>query len=83
MTLTTPNCPVAETLPGMVEKAVRTVEGVTDVTIDLVFEPVWDPSRMSEAAKLELDFTGKFDPAAISAKKRTGLTIGRRKPGRR
>jgi FeS assembly SUF system protein len=83
MTLTTPNCPVAETLPGMVEQAVRTVEGVTDVTIDLVFEPVWDPSRMSEAAKLELDFTGKFDPAAISAKKRTGLTIGRRKPGRR
>ena len=83
MTLTTPNCPVAETLPGMVEKAVRAVEGVTDVTIDLVFEPVWDPSRMSEAAKLELDFTGKFDPAAVSAKKRTGLTIGRRKPGQR
>ena len=82
MTLTTPNCPVAETMPGMVEQAVRTVEGVTDVTIDLVFEPVWDPSRMSEAAKLELDFTGKFDPAAMGRKNPTGLTIGRRTPGK-
>jgi len=83
MTLTTPNCPVAETLPGMVERAIRTVDGVTDVQLDLVFDPVWDPSRMSEAAKLELDFTGKFDPAAMGGKKRTGLTVGRRKPGKR
>ncbi len=82
MTLTTPNCPVAETLPGMVEKAVRTVDGVGEVTIDLVFEPTWDPSRMSEAAKLELDFTGKFDPAAMGRKRTTGLTVGRRAPKR-
>ncbi|MCH2138781.1 MAG: SUF system Fe-S cluster assembly protein [Phycisphaerales bacterium] len=82
MTLTTPNCPVAETLPGMVENAVRTVEGVGEVTIDLVFEPTWDPSRMSEAAKLELDFTGKFDPAAMGRKRTTGLTVGRRSPKR-
>jgi FeS assembly SUF system protein len=80
MTLTTPNCPVAETLPGMVERAIQTVEGVTEVKLELVFDPVWDPSRMSEAAKLELDFTGKFDPAAMGKKKRTGLTVGRRKP---
>ncbi|MCH2135962.1 MAG: DUF59 domain-containing protein [Phycisphaerales bacterium] len=78
MTLTTPNCPVAETMPGMVEKAVRTVAGVRDVHIDLVFDPPWDPSRMSEAAKLELDFTGKFDPAAISRRKSTPLTVNRR-----
>ena len=83
MTLTTPNCPVAETLPGMVEQAVRTVEGVTDVNLDLVFEPVWDPSCMSEAAKLELDFTGKFDPAAMGRKRTTGLTVGRRSPKER
>lgn len=83
MTLTTPNCPVAETMPGMVEQAVRKVDGVKDVIIDLVFEPAWDPSRMSEAAKLELDFTGKFDPAAMARKKPTGLTVGRKKPGQR
>ena len=78
MTLTTPNCPVAETLPGMVEQAVRGVDGVKDVQVELVFDPVWDPSRMSEAAKLELDFTGKFDPAALGKKRPTGLTIGRK-----
>ena len=83
MTLTTPNCPVAETMPGMVEQAVRKVGGVKDVTIDLVFEPAWDPSLMSEAAKLELDFTGKFDPAAMGRKKPTGLTVDHKKPRQR
>jgi FeS assembly SUF system protein len=81
MTLTTPNCPVAETLPGLVEQALAGVEGVTSVHVDLVFEPVWDPARMSEAAKLELDFTGKFDPAAMGRKRPTGLTVGRKKTG--
>ena len=81
MTLTTPNCPVAETLPGMVEQALASIEGVTAVHVDLVFEPVWDPARMSEAAKLELDFTGKFDPSAMGKKRPTGLTVGRKKPG--
>ena len=54
MTLTAPNCPVAGTLPGDVEKAVRAVPGVTDVKLELVFDPPWTKDRMSEAAKLAL-----------------------------
>lgn len=54
MTLTAPNCPVAGTLPGDVERAVRAVPGVTDVKVELTFDPPWTKDRMSEAAKLEL-----------------------------
>ena len=54
MTLTAPNCPVAGTLPGDVERAVRAVPGVTDVKLDLTFDPPWSKDRMSEAAKLAL-----------------------------
>lgn len=54
MTLTSPSCPVAESLPGEVESKIRAIEGVTDVKLDLTFEPSWDMSMMSEAAKLEL-----------------------------
>lgn len=54
MTLTAPGCPVAGTMPGMVEDAVSTVEGVTEVDVELVWDPPWDPSRMSEAARLDL-----------------------------
>jgi FeS assembly SUF system protein len=54
MTLTSPMCPVAESLPPEVEEKVRAVAGVTDVKIDLVWEPPWTPSLMSEAARLEL-----------------------------
>jgi len=54
MTLTAPNCPVAGTLPGEVERAVRSVPGVTDCTLELVFDPPWTKDRMSEAAKLTL-----------------------------
>jgi FeS assembly SUF system protein len=56
MTLTTPNCPVAESMPGEVEYRVGTVPGVRAVTVELVWEPTWTPDRMSEAAKLELGF---------------------------
>ncbi|MBM3486846.1 MAG: SUF system Fe-S cluster assembly protein [Alphaproteobacteria bacterium] len=56
MTLTTPACPVAGSLPGEVEAKIRGVEGVADVTVNLVWEPPWSPDRMSEAAKLELGF---------------------------
>lgn len=56
MTLTSPMCPVAETLPIEVEEKVRMVEGVSNVTLDLVWEPPWHPDMMSEAAKLELNF---------------------------
>jgi FeS assembly SUF system protein len=54
MTLTSPMCPVAESLPPEVEEKVRGVAGVKDVKIDLVWDPPWTPSLMSEAARLEL-----------------------------
>ena len=54
MTLTAPNCPAAQWLPGQVEQTVKAVEGVTDVRVDVVFEPPWDRERMSDAAKLQL-----------------------------
>ena len=56
MTLTSPNCPVAGTLPGDVEQKVKSVNGVNEVTIELVFEPAWNQEMMSEEAKLELGF---------------------------
>ena len=54
MTLTTPSCPVAASMPGEVETAVRAVPGVEDVRVKLVWTPTWTPERMSEEAKLEL-----------------------------
>jgi len=54
MTLTSPSCPAAESLPGDVERKVRSVAGVKDVKIELVWEPQWHPSMMSEAARLQL-----------------------------
>ena len=54
MTLTSPMCPVAETLPPEVEAKARTVDGVADVKLDLVWDPPWSPSMMSDAARLEL-----------------------------
>ncbi len=55
MTLTAPGCPVAGQMPGWVEEAVRRVPGVKDVKVTMTFDPPWDPSRMSEEAKLELN----------------------------
>ena len=55
MTLTSPNCPVAESLPQEVKDSSMQVEGINEVDLDLVFEPPWDKSMMSEAAKLELN----------------------------
>ena len=54
MTLTSPACPVAGSLPGDVEAKVRAVPGVTSVKVDLVWDPPWDKDRMSEAAQLQL-----------------------------
>ena len=55
MTLTSPNCPVAESLPKQVKEIIMKVEGVSDVNLNLVWEPPWSQDRMSEAAKLELN----------------------------
>lgn len=54
MTLTSPGCPVAGTLPGDVQRRVLAVEPVTSAKVDVVWEPMWTPARMSEAAKLQL-----------------------------
>lgn len=54
MTLTTPHCPVAESMPGEVETRVGAVPGVGSVTVSLVWDPPWDPQKMSDEAKLEL-----------------------------
>jgi len=55
MTLTSPNCPVAESLPNSVKDSVLKVDGVSDVALNLVWDPPWDKDKMSEAAKLELN----------------------------
>ncbi|MFQ5657025.1 MAG: SUF system Fe-S cluster assembly protein [Candidatus Methylomirabilales bacterium] len=54
MTLTSPNCPAAGTLPGEVQEKAKSIPGVSDAKVEVVFDPPWDPSKMSEAAKLEL-----------------------------
>ena len=55
MTLTSPNCPVAESLPNDVKNNILKVEGVSDVDLKLVWDPPWDKDKMSESAKLELN----------------------------
>ena len=54
MTLTTPHCPVAESMPGEVELRVSAVPGVRDAQVEIVWDPPWDPSKMSDEARLEL-----------------------------
>ena len=66
MTLTAPNCPVAGTLPRDVETKVRAVPGVTAVKLELVWDPPWDRSRMSDAAKLQLGFDLGFDVVPLT-----------------
>ncbi len=56
MTLTSPNCPVAESLPKEVEEKVSSIEGIIKAHVNIVFDPPWDKDMMSEEAKLELGF---------------------------
>ena len=56
MTLTSPNCPVAESLPANVKEKVASMDGVADADVEIVFEPAWTQDMMSEEAKLELGF---------------------------
>lgn len=65
MTLTAPNCPVAGSLPGDVERKVRAVPGVTDVKLELTFDPPWTMERMSPAAKLALGIDDAVSPWRI------------------
>ncbi len=56
MTLTSPNCPAAETIPAEVEQSVKSIEGVNEVNVEITFDPPYSQDMMSEAAKLELGF---------------------------
>ncbi|MCC5785085.1 MAG: DUF59 domain-containing protein [Phycisphaerales bacterium] len=83
MTLTAPNCPVADQIVADVTKAVRGVEGVSEADVDLVFDPPWSPAKMTDVGRLELLAMG-VDPDRAKdsiASRPTGLTVGRRKPG--
>lgn len=66
MTLTAPSCPVAGILPGQVEQKIREIPGITDVKLELVWDPPWDRSKMSDAAKLALGFDLGFDVVPAS-----------------
>ena len=66
MTLTAPNCPVAESLPPEVESKIKSVPGVTGTKLDLVFDPPWTKNMMSEAARLELGIEDIIPVARIS-----------------
>jgi FeS assembly SUF system protein len=55
MTLTTPNCPIADQIPPLVQSAVKGAEGANDVVVNLVWDPPWDRSRMSDEARMQLD----------------------------
>ncbi len=56
MTLTSPGCPVAGTLPGEVEEKIRSVEGISEAEVEVVWDPPWTPEMMSDEARLELGF---------------------------
>jgi len=78
MTLTSPNCPVAESLPRNVESKIRAVPGVSDAKVQIVWEPPWTPDKISEAGRLELECMGIPDLSSIHKKDRfTGLSVGR------
>lgn len=55
MTLTSPHCPVAGEMPGMIENSVKTVDGIGKIEVVIVWDPTWDPSKMAETAKLQLN----------------------------
>jgi len=84
MTLTAPNCPVADKIPADVAAAVRGVEGVQEVDVTLVWEPAWSTDRMTDVGRFELQAMG-IDPDRakdnLSGSRSTGLTVGR-KPSR-
>ncbi|MCP3903842.1 MAG: DUF59 domain-containing protein [Planctomycetes bacterium] len=82
MTLTAPNCPMADVIVAQVTAKVRAVEGVTSADVELVWEPKWEPEMMTEAAKLELEFTGHTAPAHLKRDKFSKLTVNRKRSER-
>ena len=82
MTLTSPNCPVAEKIPQQVAAALKATPGITDANVEIVWDPPWKPEMMSEAAKLELEFTGQTTPAHLRKDKFSSLTVNRSRQSR-
>jgi FeS assembly SUF system protein len=81
MTLTTPNCPVADELPRQVKQAVERVDGVRAANVELVWQPQWSSEMMSEDAKMQLEMMGiSWKDPKPAGTRFTGLTVGR-KPG--
>ena len=79
MTLTTPNCPVAEMLPTQIREAVAGVAGVKSVDVELTWEPAWTGDMMTEDARLQLDMMGiSWKEPHASVNKQTPLTIDRK-----
>lgn len=83
MTLTAPNCPVADKIPADVQQKVREVEGVSEATVELVWEPAWSTEKMTEVAELELEAMGIDPRRAKEAAGATQLTFGRKPTDRR
>ena len=78
MTLTTPNCPVAEEMPQQVQRAVAAADGVSDVHVELIWEPAWTRDRMSAEAREALEMMGIDWSDHPAAGGMTSLTVGRR-----
>lgn len=80
MTLTTPNCPVAESMPEQVRRAVESVEGIERADIELVWEPSWSSEMMSEDARMQLEMMGITWSDPKHPAPFTSLTLGRGNP---
>lgn len=78
MTLTTPNCPVADALPASVKEAAQSVEGVGTVKVDLTWEPAWTPEMMSPEAKAAMDMMGIDAANPVPRNPFTEISVGRR-----
>lgn len=77
MTLTSPNCPVADKIPAEVQRKVAAIPGVKSAKVDLVFEPPWSREMMSELAQMELELLGVAAPDHLHKTRKTDVTIGR------
>lgn len=75
MTLTSPNCPVADKIPAEVQQKVKAVPGVSDAKVELTFDPPWSREMMSERAQVELEMMGIHGPAHLQKPRFTDVTI--------
>jgi metal-sulfur cluster biosynthetic enzyme len=83
MTLTTPNCPVADALPSSVKQKVRELDGANDVSVELTWEPPWTPEKMTPEAKSAMDLMGIDAANPVPRSPFTGLSVGRTQDSQR